>query len=91
MLIPKNLYPGVTLVSKKQKQVKTIEWHEPIHEQNSYFNPMGHVAPSHHQGHHPAPLSPGLQSPTDDRAPAGRINGYPTINQTTKTGLYEGA
>ena len=52
---------------------------------------MGHVAPSNHQGHHSAHLSPSLHSPTDDRAPAGRINGYPTINQAPETGPYDGA
>ena len=52
---------------------------------------MGHVAPSHHQGHHPAPLSPSLYSPTDDQAPAGRINGYAAINQAAKTGPSDGA
>ena len=52
---------------------------------------MGHVAPGHHQGHHPAPLSPSLYSPTDDQEPAGRINGYPTINQAAKTGPCDGA
>ena len=51
---------------------------------------MGHVAPSHHQGHHPAPLFPSLHNPTDDRAPAGRINEYPTINQAAKTGQCDG-
>ena len=30
---------------------------------------------------------PGLRSPVDDRAPAGRINGYPTLNQATNTYL----
>ena len=46
MVIHGNLYAGVTLVSKKQKQIKTIECYEPIHEHNSYFNLMGHGAPA---------------------------------------------
>ena len=71
MVIHDNLYAGVTLVSKKQKQIKTIECYEPIHEHNSYFNLMGHGAPSHHQGHHLAPLSPSLYSPTDDQEQLG--------------------
>ena len=52
---------------------------------------MGHVAPSHHKGHHPAPQSTSIHSPTDDRAPAGRINGYPAINQAAKTRPCDGA
>ena len=51
---------------------------------------MGHVATSHHQGHHTTPLSLSPRSPTDHRAPAGRINGYPTINQAAKTGPSDG-
>ena len=46
MVIHGNLYAGVTLVSQKQKQIKTIECYEPIHEHNSYFNLMGHGAPA---------------------------------------------
>ena len=46
MVIHGNLYAGVTLVSKKQKQIKTIECYEPIHEHISYFNLMGHGAPA---------------------------------------------
>ena len=46
MVIHGNLYAGVTLVSKKQKQIKTIECYEPIREHNSYFNLMGHGAPA---------------------------------------------
>ena len=65
--------------------MKTIECYEPILEHNSYFNLMGHGAPSHHHGHHLASLSPSLYSPTDGRAPADSINGRPTINQAAKT------
>ena len=28
-----------------KEQIKTLECYEPIHEHNSYFNVMGHVAP----------------------------------------------
>ena len=91
MVIHGNLYTGVTLVSTKQEQIKTIECYELIHEHNSYLNLMGHVVPSHHQDHHPPPPSSSLQSPTDDRAHAGLIKGYPTINQAAKTGSCDGA
>ena len=72
MVIHGNLYAGVTLVSQKQKQIKTIECYEPIHEHNSYFNLMGHGAPATTR----ATIShPYLYSPTDGRAPADSING----------------
>ena len=83
-----NLYAEATIVSKK-KQIKTIECYEPIHEHNSYFNVMGHVAPQAPPGLPPRTPSPGLHSPVDDRAPAGRINGYPTFNQATETGTCD--
>ena len=70
----------------KKNQIKTIECYEPIHEHNSYFNPMGHVAPQAPPGPPPRTPSPSLHSPVDDQVSAGRINGYPTLNQATKTG-----
>ena len=50
---------------------------------------MGHVAPQAPPGPPPRTPSPGLHSPVDDRAPAGRINGYTTLNQATKTGTCD--
>ena len=65
------------MVSKKTKQIKTIECYEPLHEHNSYFNLMGHVAPQPPPGPPPRTPSPVLHSPVDGRAPAGRINVVP--------------
>ena len=61
-----NLYAEATIVSKKN-QIKTIECYEPIHEHNSYFNPMGHVAPQAPPGPPPRTPSPSLHSPVDDQ------------------------
>ena len=66
------------LLVKKKK--KTIESYEPIHKHNSHVDLMGHVAPQPPPGPPPRTPSPGLHSPVDDLAPAGRINGYPTLN-----------
>ena len=106
MVIHGNLYAGVTLVSIKQKQIKTIECYEPIHVHNSYFNLMGHGAPAttratisrsylpvstaRAMAGHPLTASTGARPSIKLQRPDPVTGGRPTINQAAKTRPCDG-